>query len=158
MELKFIADHNVGKLAKWLRIMGYDTLFYGSGGDSEMLRTAIREERVVLTRDTHIPRRRVAVTKKVRVLFIEHDDFRKQLRQVVRTFNLDRSLKPFSICIECNERLVSRAKEEVKDRVPPYVFKTQTQYMECPSCQKIYWRGTHWDRMRKQLEAFTENG
>jgi hypothetical protein len=148
---KFIVDVNVGKLAKWLRILGYDALFINGLDDDELIRIAIDEGRVLLTKDTRILRRGVVYSGELKLVLIRDDDVRSQLRQVVRTLNLKLS-KPFSLCIECNQPLLPRTREEVKELVPPYVFQTQTQYMQCPSCQRIYWRGTHWQRMKRELE------
>ena len=74
------------------------------------------------------------------------------MRQLMETLDLKRQFRPFTLCLECNQPLVERSREEVKDRVPPYVYKTQNQYMECPACHRIYWRGTHWETMVKKLK------
>ena len=97
-------------------------------------------------------RRRVAYSDQLKLVMIRDDDVKKQLRQVIQTLNLDSDLRPFSICLECNQPLLAREKDQVRDLVPPYVFQTQTQYMECPSCHRIYWRGTHWQRMKRELD------
>ena len=76
--------------------------------------------------------------------------------QVIDSLKLDCQSRPFTICLECNQALVERSKQQVKDRVPPYVFQTQKQYMECPSCHRIYWRGTHWQAMTKKLDKLME--
>ena len=154
--LKFIVDQNVGRLVKWLRIMGYDTIFFNGSNDSRMIATALAEGRVILTRDTQIMRRRVVTKGLLKAILIQSDDPEQQMLQVIETLNLDCNFRPFALCLECNEYLVERSKEEVKNRVPPYVFKTQSQYMQCPSCRRIYWRGTHWQAMTKRLEHFME--
>jgi len=151
---KFIVDTNVGKLVKWLRIMGYDTLFFNGSNDSCMIATALAEGRVILTRDTQIMKRRVVTSGQVRVVFIQSDEPELQMRQVRDTLNLDCQFRPFSICLECNQPLLEKSKQQVKDLVSPYVFQTQSQYMECPACHRIYWRGTHWQAMTKKLERF----
>ena len=155
--LKFIVDNNVGKLAKWLRVMGYDTLFFNGSDDSGMIAIALAEDRVILTRDTQIMKRRVVTSGQLKVMLIQSDKPELQMQQVIDTLNLDYQFKPFSICLECNQLLVERSKQQVKDLVPPYVFKTQSQYMECPACHRIYWRGTHWQAMTKKLEKFIKD-
>jgi len=152
--LKFIVDNNVGKLAKWLRIMGYDTLFFDGRNDSHMIATALAEGRVILTRDTQIMRRRVVTDGKLKAILIKGDEPEQQMHQVIDTLNLDCQFRPFAICLECNQPLLERSKQQVKDLVPPYVFQTQSQYMECPACHRIYWRGTHWQAMTKKLKNF----
>jgi uncharacterized protein with PIN domain len=154
MAVKFIVDINAGKLVKWLRLMGYDALLFRGQDDGEMVKTALREDRVILTRDTHILKRRVATTGKLKVILVEGDTSEAQLKQVVDALDLDYAYQPFSRCLECNELLVERSKEDLRDRVPPHVFKTQTHYMECPSCHRIYWQGTHWQAMTEELNRF----
>ncbi len=154
--MKFIVDNNVGKLAKLLRIMGYDTRFFNGQNDSHMIATALAEGRVILTRDTQIMKRRLITSGRLKAVLIESDEPELQIRQVINTLSLDCQFKPFTLCLECNQPLLERSKEQVKDLVPPYVFKTQNQYMECPACRRIYWRGTHWQAMSRKLEKFME--
>ena len=131
--------------------MGYDAPFFEGSDDSQMVATALAENRVILTRDAQIMRRRVITNGQLRAILIHSDEPGQQIRQVVDTLKLNCQLKPFSICLECNQPLGERSKEEVKEMVPPYVFQTQNQYMECPICHRIYWRGTHWQAMTGKL-------
>ena len=148
---RFIVDANVGKLARWLRMLGYDTLFINDIDDDELIAIGLKEKRVLLTKDTQIMLRRVVTSNRLKAMLIVDDNPKEQLRQVVRTMNLDRK-RQFTLCLECNEPLVPRSKDEVRDLVPLYVFKTQSQYFQCPDCHRIYWRGTHWQRMHKEVE------
>ena len=154
---RFIVDHNVGKLAKWLRMMGYDTLFFSCDNDSRMIALARKEDRVILTKDTQIMKRRLVINGQIKTVLIKDDKPEIQMHQVITTLNLDPQFRPFSICLECNQPLLERSKPQVKDLVPPYVFQTQSQYMECPACHRIYWRGTHWQAMTKKLKGFMSN-
>ncbi len=156
-DVKFIADNNAGKLARLLRMIGYDTLLFKGADDGQMVNMALAQGRAVLTRDREIPKRRVVTAGRLKVLLIMDDDPRKQLLQVAETLGLDYQYHPFSLCLECNEPLVPRSQEEVKDLVPPYVFKTQSQYVQCPKCQRVYWRGTHWEAMTRKLAAFKKD-
>ncbi len=151
--MRFIVDSNVGRLATWLRIAGFDTLFAKSIDDNRLVRIALDEDRVLLTKDRQILKRRLVTSGRLKVILIEDDEVKAQLRQVLATLNLAGQLRPFSLCVECNEPLVPREREEVEELVPPYVFQTQTQYMRCPGCLRIYWRGTHWERMSRELEV-----
>jgi uncharacterized protein with PIN domain len=155
MDIAFIVDSNAGKLARWLRMMGYDTLFFNDIEDGRLVDMAMKEGRVVVTRDTQIAKRRVAINGNLRVILSREDDPKLQLLQVMKELNLDCRERQFTRCLECNRRLAPRSKEEVKDLVPPYVFSTQTQYMQCPSCSRVYWQGTHWQRMKRALEEIT---
>ncbi len=150
---KFIVDCNVGKLVRWLRLMGYDARFFDGSDDSELVAIAQTEGRVILTRDTRIMKRRVITRGRLRAVLIKSDQPERQIHQVIETLELDCRFKPFSLCLECNRELVERGKAEVKELVPPYVFKTQDQFMQCPACQRIYWRGTHWRAMTRRLEG-----
>ena len=151
--MRFIVDSNVGRLATWLRIAGFDTLFAKDIDDNRLVRIALDEDRVLLTKDRQILKRRLVTSGRLKVILIEDDEVKAQLRQVLATLNLAGQLRPFSLCVECNEPLVPREREEVEELVPPYVFQTQTQYMQCPGCLRIYWRGTHWERMSRELEV-----
>lgn len=150
-DLKFVADHNVGKLTKWLRMMGYDTIFFQGADDSQMVARALSEDRIVLTRDTQLIKRRVFTSDRLKVILIQSDVPESQIRQVLNALQMDSSSHPFTRCLECNQPLEERSKDQVENRVPPYVFKTQRQYMECPACHRLYWRGTHWEAMTSKL-------
>jgi len=151
-EPKFIVDHNVGKLAKWLRMMGYNTILFKEEDDGSLIRAALAQNRVILTKDSQLMKRRVITSGRLRAVFLDTDDPKAQLRKVIQTLHLDCRYKPFSICLECNHLLLEKDREEVRGRVPPYVFETKEQFMECPSCHRIYWRGTHWLAMNRVLE------
>ncbi|OGO19639.1 MAG: hypothetical protein A2144_13260 [Chloroflexi bacterium RBG_16_50_9] len=153
-ERRFIVDQNVGRLARWLRMMGYDSLFFNGGNDSQMVALALSENRVLLTRDTEIMKRRVITTGRLKAILINSEEPERQMRQLMQTLELNVHARPFTLCLECNQPLQERSREEVKTRVPPFVFKTQQKYMECPACHRIYWRGTHWQRMSQHIEKF----
>ncbi len=157
MRYKFIVDANVGKLVKWLRIMGFDAIFAGDLDDDEIAEIAINEGRILLTRDTSFLRRKSVFSGELKVVYIIHDDVREQLRQVVRALDLLPQSRPFSLCICCNEELLPCAKEEVRELVPPYVYSTQENFMRCPRCGRIYWRGTHWHRMKEVISSLAQN-
>jgi uncharacterized protein with PIN domain len=149
--MKFIVDHNVGKLVKWLRMLGYDTEFFTGEDDWQMVISALRGDRIILTRDTGIMKLGVVDSAKVKAILINSDDPEEQIRQLNESLDLDFQNRLFTRCMECNALLEKRTGDEVKDRVPPYVYKTQKEYMECPSCQRIYWKGTHWQAMIEKL-------
>jgi len=137
--------------------MGYDTLFFTGTDDSRMIATALAEGRVILTRDTQIMKRGVVTSGQLKAILIKSDEPEQQMHQIIDTLNLDCRFRPFAICLECNQPLLERSKQQVKDRVPPYVFQTQNQYMECPACHRIYWRGTHWQAMTRKLKRFMKS-
>jgi len=158
MEVKFIADNNVGKLARWLRLIGYDTLLFRQKNDSQMIKIALSEARVILTKDAQFMKRRLVTNGKLKAILIRQDDPKLQMQQVVKMLNLNYHFKPFSLCLECNQALIARGKEEVQNRIPAHVLVTQTQYTECPACHRIYWQGTHWQAMVKKLQDWQRRG
>ena len=151
-DLRFIIDHNAGKLAGWLRMLGFDSLFFTGEDDSDMVRQALAEGRIILTRDTGVMKRRVITQGRLKAILIKSEEPEEQIRQLMAELDIKGQSHPFTLCLECNRPLVAINPADVKDRVPPYVFKTQTQYVECPTCRRIYWRGTHWAAMFHKLE------
>jgi len=151
--MKFIVDANSGKLAKWLRLMGNDARFFEGKEDSEMILIALREERLILTRDTHVMAWSAIASGRVKAILIEDDEPEKQVRQVVRQLGLGPRSRPFSVCLECNEPLIDVDKAAVQERVPPHVFETHDRFSQCPACHRVYWRGTHWHDMQRRLES-----
>jgi uncharacterized protein with PIN domain len=158
VEIRFIADNNVGKLARWLRLIGYDTILFKQKDDAQMIKMALSEDRVILTKDAQFIKRRLVTNGTLKTTHIEQDDPRLQVKEVVGTLKLDYHFKPFSLCLECNRALVARDKEEVQNIVPDRVFQTQTQYTQCPACHRIYWPGTHWRAMDKELQDLQSGG
>ncbi|MCX6000250.1 MAG: Mut7-C RNAse domain-containing protein [Chloroflexi bacterium] len=152
MEISFIADSNVGKLARWLRMMGYDALFCRHIDDSDLVRVALEQGRVILTRDAGLMKRRAIASGQLKAILTRSDNPKEQLRQVLVELKLESRFRQFTRCLECNQRLAVRSREEIEDSVPPYVFRTQAQYMQCPSCLRVYWQGSHWQRMREELD------
>jgi hypothetical protein len=136
--------------------MGYDAVFFDGSDDSYMVAKALAEGRIILTRDTQIMKRGLITSGRLKAILINSPEPEQQMRQIIDTLKL-RHPKPFTLCLECNQPLVARKKEEVKDRVPPYVFQTQSQYVECPACHRIYWKGTHWQAMTKKLQRLMSN-
>jgi len=133
-------------------MMGYDSVFFNGEDDSQMVKQALAEGRIILTRDTGMMRRRAISSGRVRAVLIESEEPEKQMQQLNKTLDLKGQSRPFTLCLECNQPLERRSREEVTGRVPPYVYRTQTQYMECPKCHRIYWRGTHWEAMARKMD------
>ena len=149
---RFIVDANVGRLARWLRIMGYDAIFVPGIEDAELVRLALRERRAIITRDRLVMRRRLITSGRLSALLINGDRLEDQLRQVIEAYGLDAS-GGFSRCVECNEELRAVEREAAYGRVPAYVYDTQEMFVECPSCTRLFWRGTHWHNMVRELAA-----
>jgi len=144
--MRFIVSDELGRLLKWLRILGFDTVL--EKNKVNLVIRSLRERRIILTRDSKISR-----FTGIRTVKIDSDFVEEQLERLIKKLDLkiDRN-NLFSICILCNEALELAEKDSVKGGVPEYVFKTQENFMRCPKCKKIYWRGTHWALVNKFLE------
>jgi uncharacterized protein with PIN domain len=127
----------LGKLARWLRALGHDTLYFRDAPDSRLLGIALRERRHLLTRDTALAARAGEAG-----LLVRAESLDAQLREVSEACGLG-ARAPLSRCLECNGTLVARSPGEVGDRVPPYTLETQRDFRECAGCQRVYWAGSH---------------
>ena len=149
-EPKFFADSMLGKVARWLILLGYDTRFAGEDKrpDIELLEAAHREGRVFLTRDTKIP-----AVSGLRMIVIREQRFEEQLARVLRELDLKPDRKRlFTRCTYCNAALEDLPREQALALVPPLVRELDTPFFRCPLCARVYWNGTHTDRTVKKLE------
>ena len=142
---KCIVTGEVGRLARWLRLLGFDCIFFDRLRKRDIVIESLREDRVILTRETGLSR-----FSGVRMVHIESDFVKEQLAQVTKSLHLKVGReKMFSRCVECNTVTVKAEKDKLNAKVPPYVYKTQEEFMRCPNCGKIYWKGTHWNLANK---------
>jgi len=149
-EPRFACDDHCGRLARWLRTLGYDCTHDQKIEDAALLRLALDEDRIILTRDHHL----AAHTLARRVILLESYDPLIEVRQVLDTTG--ETVSPdrvFTRCTICNGPTAPTALESVADRLPPYVRKTQTVFRTCASCNRIFWRATHVQHMLKRLRA-----
>jgi uncharacterized protein with PIN domain len=142
----------LGTLAKWLRILGFDTIYDSALDDNQLARLARSEGRVLLTRDQELARRRG-----IRSLLVAEQDLEGQIEQVLSDLGLTPD-RTFSRCPVCNGLLAPLDRETARGRVPAYISKTQKTFKQCPACQRIYWRGTHWQQMNTKLENLETQG
>lgn len=146
--MKFILTKELGRLAKWLRILGYDSKFYREENLSTLVIVALREERVILTRNSRITR-----FPGPRMIRIASDFVDEQIKQLIRQLRLKpKSQDMFSRCVICNEELNQISKSRAKNKVPKYVYQTQKDFVICPNCKRVYWQGTHWGNVRRYLK------
>jgi uncharacterized protein with PIN domain len=141
---RFAVDRMLARLARWLRLMGADTLFDSAIGGAELLRRARQEGRVVVTRDKRL---RTAPD----VIFLSAHLFRDQLREVLAQCPFDPRAHAFTRCSECNEPLQWLERNLVARRVPPFVFASHDRFACCPSCGRIYWDATHVNRALAEI-------
>ena len=135
----------LGRLARWLRILGYDTLYDPSLDDMALLKTARADDRMLLTQDVALSRRRGA-----RTLYVPSHEPLQQLRQVIADLRL-RPSRAYSRCSVCNTALVDATPEEIARHVPAYVRRTYTLFRRCLQCGHVYWHGSHWRDMQRAL-------
>jgi len=145
--MKFIADVMVGRLAKYLRMAGNNVIYVNDIDDDQLLKIAAAESRVVITRDTLMLERREFKNGLLKSIFIKDDKLVNQLKQVKSELKI--SLKPnLARCLVCNGLLSKVEKSDIKGKVPPYVYKTQDNFLFCKKCTKYYWRGTHYENIK----------
>jgi len=144
-----------GRLARWLRIAGLDTAYRKRVSDGFLIGAALREKRVILTRDTHLGAERSLPF----YLLIRSPFWEEQLAQVFTELRLGlREELVFSRCCECNQKLEPVEKESIRDVVPPYVFTHQKNFFRCRVCDKIFWRGSHYLKALEKLRRLTATG
>lgn len=148
--VRFVADSMLGKLGRWLRALGYDTLYLRHASDLELLRIARDEGRLLLTRDI-----RLARTARERGLLVQGERLDAQLREVVTALGLSGG-GLLSRCLECNTPLAARTRDEVRGLVPAYTLETQSEFYACPGCGKVFWPGSHADRILARLRPLIE--
>ena len=149
---KFIADVMLGRLARWLRLFGYDTLYSSAAQDSEILVEALITGRVLLTRDVEL-----AKTAGAAAYLVRANDLWGQLREVVAHFGLETKVK-LIICPVCNGKIVPVRKQEIESKVPRYTYLTHERFWRCENCGKIYWRGSHISLAEKDIQKFLGGG
>lgn len=145
--MKFVVDSMLGKLARRLRLLGYDTLFDPKFEDRTLLKLSKDEQRWIVTRD-----RGIAQVRGAKVLLIKSGNIEEQLKEISKLAGIKMDERTaFSRCSECNSPVEEVDKEKVRSIVPEFVYKTMDKFSYCPRCKKAYWRGTHYDKMKKQL-------
>jgi uncharacterized protein with PIN domain len=146
-ETKFILDAHLGKLAKYLRMLGFDTLYQNDFGDREIIEIALQENRIILTRDKGLLR-----SKKVNHgFYVRETEKHAQLIEVVKKFDLYSQFKSFTRCMTCNESLVQKEKQEIEDKINFDTARIFNKFFYCPLCEKVFWKGSHFERMEKLI-------
>ncbi len=145
--MKFAVDCMLGKLAKWLKILGFDVVYNNKAEDSELLNIARRQGRILLTRDVLLFGR----AKEGRCLLIESEKWQEQIEQVLRDLDLRFQARPYSRCLHCNVELKTLAKGKAKNLVAPFVFERAASFAVCPECGRVFWQGTHFKDMESKL-------
>jgi len=141
--IRFVLDIHLGRLATYLRLLGFDSLYRNDFRDEELARISCIEDRILLTRDR-------GLLKRARITYgycVRESDIRRQVLEVLRRFDLFSSIAPFRRCLRCNELLQPVSKESIRHKLPPRVERDYNEFHICPVCGRIYWKGTHYERM-----------
>jgi uncharacterized protein with PIN domain len=145
----FIADVNVGKLARWLRLFGFDTLYKNSFGDSELAEMAGESNRILLTKDCNLLKRKKIIFGHL----VRENDPVKQIVEVVKLYNLHNRIRPFTRCLRCNGMLGPVNKKEIDHLLEPLTRKYYNIFHQCNQCRQVYWHGSHRSKLDKDLQS-----
>ena len=150
---KFIADINLGDIVKYMRVLGFDLYYDPLLSTRKIIEISKRENRVILTKS-----RKLLKFKEVsHGIFIRHGTATEQIRRIIDYLDIKDNIKPFTRCILCNTLLNIVAKEKILDRIPPKTKEFCDEYVQCPSCDKIYWKGTHFIHMKKVVRQILDH-
>jgi uncharacterized protein with PIN domain len=148
-DLRFVADTHLGRLAAYLRAAGLDTVYRNNCGDEELAKISARDKRVLLTRDRGLLKRNIVT----RGHFVRSTNPRDQFSEVWKRFDLSGFFTPFQRCVHCNALLQPTRKELISDRLQLETRQYYDEFFICPACQRIYWKGSHYRRMKRFLES-----
>lgn len=150
--IKFILDTQLGKLAKKLRMLGFDTLYENNYKDKEIIKISREENRIILTRNKSLLKNNTVTHG----YWIRNTDPDKQLQEIIRRFDLKDQIKPFTRCIECNGIMKPVNKKEIIDQLLPKTKKYYNEFYRCSHCNKIFWKGSHYQRMKKNINILVD--
>ncbi len=153
-EPRFVLDQHLGRLAGYLRTLGFDTLYRNNYDDPELAETSDREGRTLLTRDRGLLKRR----RVTHGYYVRSTDPRQQVSEVVRRFDLYRLIDPFRRCVHCNARLESVDKADVADRLQPRTLEYYDEFQRCTGCGRVYWKGSHTVHMQQIIDDLLREG
>lgn len=152
-EIRFIIDSHLAKLARYLRMLGFDTLHENHYEDSEITEIAVRERRIVLSRDRGLLMRRDITHGR----YVRNTEPRKQLQEIVDWLDLSSSMTPFTRCIHCNGLLHEVNKDSIADQIKADTRQYYQQFWQCDGCRQIYWKGSHYQKMEKIISSLSSN-
>lgn len=145
---KFILDVHLGKLARHLRLLGFDTMYDSQYTDKTIVQLSQKEHRIILTRDVGLLKNKVITHG----YWLRNTDPDKQIEEVLTRFDLYQQCHPFTRCLECNGILETVEKAKIAEQLPPLTAEYYENFMQCSACQKVYWQGTHYDRLKQWID------
>ena len=153
IEPRFLLDNHLGRLAAYLRMLGFDCLYRHDYDDQELAEILQRDERILLSRDRRLLMRKVVTQG----YCLRSLDSREQLTEVLQRFDLKKGITPFHRCVRCNHLLEPVSKEAILDRLEPLTKEYFDEFHICPACKQIYWKGSHYERMLKVIDELAKN-
>ena len=147
-ETRFILDVHLGKLARYLRMLGFDCAYGRDWHDDAIIDRSLADRRIILTRDLGILKQR----RVTHGYWLRHRKPRQQLREVLLALDLSGQLRPFTRCMDCNGEVSGVDRATVRDRIKPEIFRQFSEFRQCQDCGKVYWRGTHYRRMLRLID------
>lgn len=151
---RFVLDVHLGRLARYLRLLGFDTLYRNDFGDAELAEQSDLQRRILLTRDVGLLKR----SRVTRGAYLRQTAPREQLREVVDRFDLRGSLKPYSRCMHCNGRLARIARAQLAGRLDANILQRHARFRQCRDCGRLYWPGTHLVRLQALIDGIAAGG
>jgi uncharacterized protein len=151
-EPRFVLDTHLGKLARYLRMLGFDTLYWNQRTDEELAAISSREHRILLTRDQGLLKRKIITHGS----FVRSTNPQEQVIEVLRRYDLANLIAPFARCLRCNQLLLPVLKEEVLDRLQPDTAASQEEFLLCVYCDQLYWKGSHHKHMLAMITSIIE--
>ncbi len=151
---RFVLDTHLGRLAAYLRLLGFDTLYRNDYDDRTLAEISARERRILLTRDKQLLMRKQITHGR----YVRATQPQRQLAEVVGRFDLYKSERPFTRCMHCNGEIRPVPKQEIASRLLPRTTARYNEFRQCAQCNKIYWKGSHYQRMQQLLAAINEHG
>lgn len=149
-ETCFIADVHLGKLTKYLRLLGFDVAYNNQFSDETIIIRSQNEKRIILTRDTGMLKNKQVSHG----YWVRNIDSKKQAEEILHRFDLYRQCQPFARCIECNGMLKPIDKNKISANLPPLTLKHYENFTQCTQCKRNYWEGTHYQKLKDQVERF----
>lgn len=154
--MKFIADGMLGKLTRWLRILGHNVNYSNKLDDAQLIAVAKKERRVLLTSDLELYQQ--ATAKGISAFYLGKTSEAERLAQLAKRFNIELEvIMERSRCPKCNTRVKPTSKEEIADKIEKNTYSRYENFWRCPKCGQVYWQGAHWARIRETLETAREN-
>lgn len=147
-EIKFVLDVHLGRLAGYLRMLGFDTLYQNNFDDSELAIISVEQQRILLTYDKRLLMRKIITHG----YYVRERQPKKQLLEIIKRFDLFNCFKPFTRCMTCNSEIKAVNKDDIKEHLMPRTLNDYNEFWQCSSCKKIYWKGSHYQRMQEQIK------